>query len=178
MTIGQELEKRTDMTLFHKHETIDFVLKFVPMSEDARELITTIRFDFLESFAKTGQEVIFTVVIDFNDPHDIYLLEELQTLFEAYNHELSFVELETDLEERLRRKKTENRLKHKPFKRDIEWSENDILSTMAFAHFKSEQAPEKLKNYYKINNTKLTAKETALQIAHLLNKEVKSHEDI
>lgn len=30
MTIGQEVEKMTEMTLFHNHESIDFVLKFMP----------------------------------------------------------------------------------------------------------------------------------------------------
>lgn len=40
------------------------------------------------------------------------------------------IELETTLEERLRRNKTANRLEHKASKRDIEWSENDIYRSL------------------------------------------------
>ena len=53
------------------------------------------------------------------------------------------------LTERLRRNRTEHRLQCKPLKRDLEWSENDILSTMTFAQFNPEKSPEFLKYYYK-----------------------------
>ncbi|MGT2933108.1 AAA family ATPase [Streptococcus catagoni] len=175
MTIGQELEKLTDMTLFHNHESIDFVLKFMPWSADATELIQKIRFDFFESFAKTGQGMIFTVVIDFNSPDDVCLLEQVQAIFHRYGREICFVELETDLRERLRRNKTENRLKHKPLKRDLKWSEDDILKTMDFALFNPKEAPKKLKHYHKINNTHLSAKEIAEDIYQRLI-EIEEHQ--
>lgn len=126
MTIGQELEKLTDLTLFHNHESIDFVTKFIPMSSEARELI-----------------------------------DELRCVFHDFDREVLFVELETDLKERLRRNKTENRLYHKPIKRHLEWSEKDILDTAKFANFNPAKAPENLKHYCKINNTSLSAQETA-----------------
>ena len=47
MTIGQEIEKMTNMTLFHNHDSIDFVRRFMEYGS------------------------IFTVVIDFNDSNDI-----------------------------------------------------------------------------------------------------------
>ncbi|PZO95264.1 MAG: shikimate kinase [Streptococcus pyogenes] len=173
MTIGQEIAKQTEMTLFHNHETIDFVLKFMPWSKAATDLITKIRLDFFETFAKTGRSMIFTIVIDFGDPKEVAFLAALQSIFAAHDQEVLFVELETSLEERLRRNRTENRLKHKPFKRDIAWSENDILSTMDYATFNSQQAPEKLHHYHKINNTDLTAAEAAQLIIQKMkpNKE-------
>ena len=72
--------------------------------------------------------------------------------------------METDLQERLRRNVTENRLQHKPWKRNIEWSEKDILDTMKFANFNPKFAPKQLYHYHKINNTQLTANEVALLI--------------
>ncbi|MGC6569758.1 hypothetical protein ACPC57_09225 [Streptococcus sp. VTCC 12886] len=42
MTIGREVERLTDSVLFHNHESIDFVTKFFPMSEETRELINDI----------------------------------------------------------------------------------------------------------------------------------------
>lgn len=171
MTIGQEIAKQTEMTLFHNHETIDFVLKFMPWSKAATDLITKIRLDFFETFAKTGRSMIFTIVINFGDPKEVAFLAALQSIFAAHDQEVLFVELETSLEERLRRNRTENRLKHKPFKRDIAWSENDILSTMDYATFNSQQAPEKLHHYHKINNTDKSAQEVAQEIVAILNVE-------
>ncbi|BCP64597.1 hypothetical protein SUT503_16550 [Streptococcus parasuis] len=72
MTIGQEVERLTDLVLFHNHESIDFVTNFFPMSDEARELINDIRMKFFETSAKTDLGLIFTVVIDFNDPADIF----------------------------------------------------------------------------------------------------------
>lgn len=35
MTIGQEIAKQTGMTLFLNHDSIDFVLRFMPWSPDS-----------------------------------------------------------------------------------------------------------------------------------------------
>lgn len=170
MTIGQEVAKMTEMTLFHNHETIDFVLKFMPWSKDATDLITKIRFDFFETFAKIGQPMIFTIVIDFGDPNEVAFLDALQGTFEKNKQEVLFVELETSLEERLVRNKTENRLKHKPFKRNIAWSENDILKTVDYVTFNNKEAPEELHHYHKINNTHKSAQEVAAEIVEVMKK--------
>lgn len=161
MTIGQELTKEKGMTLFHNHDSIDFVLRFMPWSPASTALIERVRFDFFETFAKTGQEMIFTIVIDFNCPDDVAFLEEIQIVFQSHQQKVLFVELETDFEERLKRNRTENRLKHKPIKRNIKWSEQDIRTTMDYAVFNPQFPPKKLTYYYKINNTNLSATETA-----------------
>lgn len=172
MTIGQEIAKQTDMTLFHNHDSIDFVLRFMPWSSDSRALIERLRFDFFETFAQTNQSMIFTIVIDFNSPDDMAFLDRVQAVFHSHNREVLFVELETDINERLKRNRTENRLKHKPFKRNIEWSEQDIRSTMDYAIFNPKEPPRTLTHYHKINNTKLTAVETAELILQKM-KEIK-----
>lgn len=77
MTIGQEVARQTGMTLFHNHDSIDFVLRFMPWSQESTALIERIRFAFFETFAKTGQDMIFTIVIDFNDPNDVAMLEKI-----------------------------------------------------------------------------------------------------
>lgn len=43
--------------------------------------------------------------------------------------EVYYVELETDLNTRLERNETPNRLEHKPTKRDVEWTKKNILDT-------------------------------------------------
>ena len=154
MTIGQEIAKQTGMTLFHNHDSIDFVLRFMPWSPDSIALTESIRFKFFETFAKTGQKMIFTIVIDFNDSRDVVFLEKIQTVFQSHNQEVLFVELETELSERLKRNRTDNRLKHKP----------------SNAIFNPEVAPEALTYYHKINNTCLTATETAYLIIQKINQ--------
>ncbi|VEH34840.1 shikimate kinase [Streptococcus equi subsp. equi] len=57
MTIGQELEKLTDLTLFHNHESIDFVTKFIPMSSEARELIDELRLLFLKHLQNVSNQL-------------------------------------------------------------------------------------------------------------------------
>lgn len=169
MTIGQEIEKMTDMTLFHNHDSIDFVSCFMEYGPISAELIRKIRLNFFEAFAQSNQPLIFTVVIDFNDSNDIAFLRQIQDVFHSFKREVLFVELETDLTERLRRNRTEHRLQCKPVKRDLKWSEKDILSTMTFAQFNPEKSPEFLKYYYKINNTELSARESAQLILQKLN---------
>lgn len=48
MTIGQEIEKMTDMTLFHNHDSIDFVRRFMEYGPISTELIRKIRMNFLK----------------------------------------------------------------------------------------------------------------------------------
>lgn len=85
-------------------------------------------------------------------------------MFQRNHQDVVFVELETSLEERLKRNKTENRLRFKPIKRNTEVSEKEIIETAKVMQFVSKQAPESLNYYLKINNTELSAKEVANQI--------------
>ena len=81
-----------------------------------------------------------------------------------YHQEILFVELETSLEERLRRNRTENRLKYKPLKRHFEVSEREILETDKTNQLNSQKQPSGLNHYLKIDNTNLSAEEVAKQI--------------
>ena len=60
------------------------------------------------------------------------------------------IELETSLEERLKRNKTANRLEHKASKRNLEWSEKDLLKSMEKYKLNSNSGEgEKIfKNYF------------------------------
>ena len=78
--------------------------------------------------------------------------------------------METSLEERLRRNRTENRLTHKPLKRHIEISEREILETAETLQLNSQHQPNELHHYLKINNTNLSAEEAAKQIQNKMNK--------
>ena len=84
---------------------------------------------------------------------------------------MDVIELETTLEERLKRNKTANRLEHKVSKRDLEWSENELLKSLEKHRLNSvEGEGEKIfKNYMKINNTNISAEEVAKMIKEKFN---------
>lgn len=163
MTVGQELAKITDLKLFHNHMTIDLVNHFFDYSsKEGKRLVSLFRQEIFEEVSKSDlYGMIFTFVWMFDMKSDWDYVERLSQLFESRGGTVYYVELEADLEERLERNKTPNRLEHKPKKRDIAWSENDLRSTMEKHRLNSLDGEIKFPNYIKINNTNLSAEEVA-----------------
>ena len=171
MTIGQELSRLTNATLFYNHQVIDFALEiYQDFTEEMWEFVRGITFSFLGTSARNQRSVILTDAIDFSNQYQLLYLKRIQDLLDDYHQEILFVELETSLEERLRRNQTENRLKYKPLKRHIEVSEREILETAKTLQLNSQHQPNELHHYLKINNTNLSAEEVAKQIQNKMNK--------
>ena len=170
MTIGQELSRLTGSTLFYNHQAIDFALEiYQDYTEEMWEFVRGITFSFLGASARNQRSVILTDVIDFSNQYQLLYLKQIQDLLDNFHQEILFVELETSLEERLRRNQTENRLKYKPLKRHIEVSEREILETAETLQLNSQHQPNELHHYFKINNTNLSAEEAAKQIQNKMN---------
>jgi len=163
MTVGQELIKITDLKLFHNHMTIEIVTKIFDYSKESfRKLRESFRIQIFEEFAKSDQEgMIFTTTWDFDDKEEWDRIYSYIEIFKKYNAEIYIVELEADLEERLKRNKTENRLVNKASKRDLEWSEKDLLKSVKKHRLNSRENEIKEYNYLRINNTNISAKDTA-----------------
>ena len=165
MTIGQELSKLTGASLFFNHQTIDFALGiYQDFTEEMWEFVRSVNFSFLGTSARNHRSVILTGVTDFSNQYHLMYLKDIQDLLNEYHQEILFVELETSLEERLRRNRTENRLKYKPLKRYFEVSEREILETDKTNQLNSQKQPSGLHHYLKIDNTNLSAEEVAKQI--------------
>ena len=170
MTIGQELSRLTVATLFYNHKAIDFALEiYQDYTEEMWEFVRGITFSFLGASARNQRSVILTDVIDFSNQYQLMYLKQIQDLLDNFHQEILFVELETSLEERIRRNRTENRLRHKPLKRHIEISEREILETSETLQLNSQIQPNELHYYLKINNTNLSAEEVAKQIQDKMN---------
>ena len=127
MTIGQELSRKTNapsfITTSHRFCTRN-------LSGLYRGNVGICSWNYLffpGASARNQRSVILTDVIDFSNQYQLLYLKQIQDLLDDYHQEILFVELETTLEERLRRNRTENRLKHKPLKRHIEVSEREIF---------------------------------------------------
>lgn len=163
MTVGHELEKLTDLKLFHNHLTIELVHPFFDYGTDAgSRLVKLFRREMFEEFAKSDMfGVIFTFVWRFDMQVDWNYIEETSAIFESLGNEVYIVELQADMEERLERNKSPHRLEHKATKRNIEWSEAHMKSIADKFRLNSVDGEVKKKNYIKINNTNLSAEETA-----------------
>ena len=163
MTVGQELSKITGYKLFYNHMTIELVrLIFDYDKEVFKKINKKLRDEILTEFSKSNEKgIIFTFCFDFG----LHLEEEKETIYGWMKlfEESYVVELETTLEERLKRNETENRLKYKESKRNIEFSKNDILKSLEKYKLNSDvgQGEKLFKNYLRIDNTNISPEDAA-----------------
>ncbi|AJS58871.1 AAA family ATPase [Paenibacillus sp. IHBB 10380] len=163
MTVGHELEKITKLKLFHNHMTIELVSpSFSYSTEAGKRLVNLFRQEIFEEVSKSDlYGLIFTYVWAFDLQTDWDYINKISDLFESKGGVVYFVELEAAVEERLERNKSPHRLNHKPTKRNIEWSEEDLRSTMEKYRLNSMDGEIKKENYIKINNTGVSPIEVA-----------------
>lgn len=160
MTVGQELCKITDFRLFHNHMSIEPVLEV--FGEFNGTVIRKFRETVFEEFAKTDKYgLIFTFMWAFDCKEDWEYTAKIVDIFKEYNAEVYYVELFAPQEVRLKRNATENRLKNKPSKRDIEFSNRLLIYDDNNHRMVSNDGEISFENYIKIDNTDLSAEETA-----------------
>lgn len=166
MTVGEEVAKKTGLKLFHNHMTIELVSKFFSYGTDAgKRLVHSFRQQIFDEVIKSDLPgLIFTFVWAFNMQSDWDYVDALVKKFENAGAEIYVAELAADVEERLKRNRTEHRLQEKPTKRNIEWSEGELLRSMDKYRLNSMEGEIPYKNYIKIDNTELSAEETAERI--------------
>ena len=167
MTIGQELQKITGFKLFHNHMSLELVNQFFDFgTPHFRSLDKTIRFSIFEEISKSELAgLIFTFVWAFNEKEDEIYIDEIIEIFSHRDLKVSIAELNCSLEERLKRNKGENRLKHKPSKRNIEFSDGLLLDAEKRYRMNSMEGELSGKSIFKLNNTDLSAEESAEKIA-------------
>ncbi|WP_274366158.1 AAA family ATPase [Paenibacillus thermotolerans] len=162
MTVGHELERITDLKLFHNHMTIELLAPYFGFSREMWGLVNKFRQDIFEAAAASDMYgMIFTFVWAFDLQDDWDYVDKVCKIFEDKGAEIYFVELEADLKERIARNKTPHRLEHKPSKRDFVRSEQNLIKTMEQHRLNSIEGEIKKENYIRINNTEVTAREVA-----------------
>lgn len=166
MTVGHELEKVTDLKLFHNHMTIDLVINFFEYeTPEAQRLIKLFRDEIFRTMANSDKAgLIFTIICNFDDPAEWARVQEISDIFSSKNAEVCLVELEADQEVRIERNKTEHRLTHKPSKRDVVWSESNLMHSIENHRLNSKEGEIDNPNYIRINNTEKSPEEVATLI--------------
>lgn len=170
MTVGIEIEKKRDAKLLFNHQTIDLFANFLDYTKDTFRLSEMIRKELFKAFTENKatnkvKGIIFTVVIAFDLEEDWQALEEWIGLFHKADANLYFVELETSVEERLLRNTNADRLEAKPSKRNLAFSEHDLLTTHARHRLNSREGEVEKRlpmvHYMRIDSTDLSSVETA-----------------
>ena len=163
MTVGQELMKITNLRLFHNHMMIEPVIEiFGKFKGDTILKLREIIFDdFINDY---NEGMIHTLMWAFDMKSDWEYVENLVKKFD----EIYCVELIASQKVRLDRNKTENRLNNKASKRDIDASNNRLLNEDSH-RLVSYEGEIPFKNYLRINNENLEAKEVAKMIKETFN---------
>jgi hypothetical protein len=166
MTVGTALADLTGLKLFHNHMTIDLVLHFFPFGHPKfGQLVGEFRRRIFEEVASSDLlGLIFTYVWALDQPADKEEIDSYTQIFRQQEAAIYFVELEADQTERLKRNTTAFRLAHKASKRDIARSESHLLDADRRYRLNSNNDFFYTENYIKINNTALSAMETAQHI--------------
>ena len=160
MTVGQELMKITDLRLFHNHMMIEPVLEI--FNEFRGSTIQRLRQVIFEEFAKTDHYgMIFTYMWAFDMQSDWDYIDWVKGIFGLPEEDVYYVELIAPQQVRLQRNVTENRLKHKSSKRQIEASNARIVRDDA--NHRCESLPGEIThpNYLRLENANLPAAEAA-----------------
>jgi hypothetical protein len=164
MTVGQHLAEKLGYKLFHNHVTIDFLTPHFEFGTPSfNRLCALLRDEMLKEAIESGfPGVVATVVWAFNHPSDKAMADKWMEIVGAKKGKVCFVELETDLETRRERNKTENRRLHKPgnvarTEATIDaWARDLVQNTKGDFYY-----PDR---HLKINNTHLGPAETADRI--------------
>lgn len=166
MTVGQELAKITGLKLFHNHMSMEFANQFFEFSTPSFNRITNlVRKEVVNEVANSDLPgMIFTFVWALDLAKEADYVDQFINVFKEKGAEIFYVELEADLEERLKRNVHEHRLQHKKSKRDTENSER--ILRREHEKFRCNSLPGEFTrpNHLKINNTKLSAESVAKQI--------------
>ena len=160
MTVAEELRNRIGYSLMVNHDSIEVSDKIFERGSPAqKELNQSIRKSAFEIATKYDIDMIFTLVVAYDLPEEIEYLNSLKGMFEESGGEFYFVELEADVETRLKRNITPHRLEAKKSKNDVERSRNDLLKTMQKYKLNTDEGEILFPNHIKINNTHLSPNE-------------------
>jgi len=170
-TVGYELEKITDLKLFHNHMILEPIYRFFKFSDEPLMRLTReFRSKLFEEFGKSEiPGIIFTYVWALDEEADhneiLHYIEKMN----VHMDDVFFVELQADFDIRLKRNKTEFRLKEKKSKNDPS-SESFLRESHKRYQLNSNNDfiyPEK---HVKIDNTKMEPEIVAKMIKEELTE--------
>lgn len=171
MTTGMALSQLTGLPLFHNHMSVELVLPLFPFgSPPFGRLVGEIRRRIFEEVAGSRHRgLIFTWAWALDEPEARAFIDETMEIFATRGGRTVFAELRADLETRLRRNRTELRLREKPSKRDVSASEARLLAADARYRMNSDYDFPFPDVHLAVDNSHLQPEEVAARIARHFN---------
>lgn len=171
MTIGEKVGDAFDLPLLHNHVTLDAIWPYIGWNKDTFRLSDQIRMGIFEHVSKDDSHpgIIFTFVWAFDMQEDWGYIKTIKEIFNKESHNIYFVELAADLDERIRRNTTEYRLEKKPSKRNIEFSHAELTNSAEKHRLNSYENEVQEDKYLKLNVTSLSAEESSQQVIDWIN---------
>lgn len=177
MTVGQHIAKLTGAKLFYNHMTIDLVSEFFDYgTQQGSELVNEYRRLLFEKVisASAFPGFIFTYVCDFDSPDGLKNIYTICNDFKDAGHNVYIIELNADYETRKERNLTDNRLRYKKLKRDIQKSEAIFERFEKGLRTTSKENELVWENYLRINNSFMSPDEVAKMVLNHFQIEYKN----
>lgn len=160
MTVGQHLARLTPLRLYHGHMDIEPVIEIFGYRHSPA--VTRIREVIFEELAQTDlYGMIFTFMWALDRAGDWEYIDRLVDIFRSRGADIYYAELVASQEIRLQRNATENRLRNKASKRDLQVSNDRLRGEDANYRLESLDGEMPFENYMKIDNSSLEPEEAA-----------------
>jgi hypothetical protein len=128
MTVGRAVADASTFRLFHNHHTIEPLLDVFDFGTPPfNRLLAEFRQRVLEEAAAADTDLVFTLVWALDLAEDTVIMRTHLQPFVDAGRRIALVELYAGLETRLDRNRTPYRLAEKKSKRDVEWSDGNVL---------------------------------------------------
>lgn len=157
MTVGLELSGLTNLPLFHNHMVTEGIVPIFGFgTPQFGSLVKEFRRRIFEEVAASDLPgLIFTYVWALDQPSDKAFVDELVSILDQRGVSSYFLELAADTDERLRRNRSELRLREKPSKRDLVQSDEHLLRSEVAYRLNSDGDFFYPDRHLKVNNTSL-----------------------
>lgn len=191
MTVGEEIERLTNLKLFHNHMTVEIANHFYGFGDDLDEskralqkasfsdLRDRLRLVVFDNVAKSSLPgIIYTGVMVYDSEPVWQIVESYMKTFKdsaasiGHQTKILIVELVCSVEERVKRNVSEHRLNKKSSKRNIKWSQKDLENQILTQRIDSNDEDIrrfKADGFIRIDNTNLSARDTAKMIIEQFN---------
>lgn len=127
MTIGRRVVERSGFRLFHNHAMIEPLLEvFDYGTPPFVRLLREMRQQVVREAAAANTDLVLTYVWGLEIQGDVEELTQQISPYVDRGAVVSFVELAADLDTRLERNRSEQRLAEKRSKRDLDWSDSNV----------------------------------------------------
>lgn len=162
MTVAESLRDKLKYNMMMNHDSIEISDRIFGFNTPAqKEFNSVFREKAFEIAVKHDVDLLFTYVCAFDVPQEREYITKLADLFVSNGGNFYFVELRADMETRLARNKTPHRMERKSSKRDVAWSEQNLLRDAQKYRLNSNANEIWFENHMKIDNTDLDAQAVA-----------------